>query len=411
MKREALLKDLHITNKYQIDPDIQQFRSATISGLYVNPFEEYRPQTMFEFLAVRILEFIESIYGSQVEVHKKVHIPPNETHEIEEVLKSFPPSLETYRKNSQILQQCLASSKYFTSSSYKDIRDTMLFTWLGQSCSLIQIGGVNFLTDPIMGKHLISKHFGPARFLPSPLSLENIRHATNNHLSFVLVSHDHPDHLEMDFAKQLGNEPLWIVPMGLRTKLARKGIHRIVEMDWWDSLDITKYVGLEDSGDKFEIVCLPSMHWSGRYVYDSNTSLWCSFMIRRNGQSIVYHGGDTGYCKELFDAIGKKLSPVFLTMLPIGQYCPSWHQKPRHISPEEALTIHKQLGGKFMMGVHWGTFKLSSEPIMEPKTKLEELSEQQEHNLDCKSHIAPHHGLTYQYDLVKGTRQELEGDI
>ena len=139
----------------------------------------------------------------------------------------------------------------------------------------------------------------------------------------------------------------------MKSKLARKGIYKVIEMDWWDTIDITNYIS-DNLSDKYEIECVPSMHWSGRYVIDSNQSLWCSYVIKRNGESLVYHAGDTGYLKELFDVIGKRCGPIKLALLPIGQYCPSWHQKPRHISPEEALRICSQVQASFMKGVHWG---------------------------------------------------------
>ena len=164
-------------------------------------------------------------------------------------------------------------------------------------------------------------------------------------------------------------------------------------MDWWDKVDVTKYITNDKLfPDKYEVVCVPSMHWSGRYVVDANKSLWCSYILRKNDQSLIYHAGDTGYVKDLFEEIGHKYGPVQLSLLPIGQYCPSWHQKPRHISPQESLDICKHMNSKYMMGIHWGTFKLSSEPILEPKSLLTKL---------CKhkpNYKAPEFGLTYELD-------------
>ena len=371
--------------------DISKFKSATVAGMFVNPFEEYRPQTAFEFLVVRLMEVAESIYGNRIELHDKLPKPFDGAVEVEDLLKLMKPDLERMRQNSLAV-----------SSTSKTNSSQALFTWLGQSCSLIQISGINFLTDPIMSDHLINKVVGPKRLIKSPMTLDDIKYATNDNLDFVLVSHDHPDHLELDVAKKIGNSTTWIVPLGLKKKLARKGIYKIIEMDWWDSVDLSPYIS--NTTDKYEIVCVPAMHWSGRYIVDSNKSLWCSFIIRRNGKSLVYHAGDTGYAADLFKVIGKKYGPVSLGLLPIGQYCPSWHQKPRHISPEESLKIYNELSIKYMKGVHWGTFKLSGEPILEPKFLLEKLAKECGKEATVK---VPEFGLTYVYDLEKESETEL----
>lgn len=374
--------------------DVSKLKSVTVAGMFVNPFDEYRPMTAFEFVLVRCMELVESFYGNAVELHNKVPKDGKQV-EVEDMLEQFKPDLELLRKNSLILHAALAKK----SPDESPIRNTMTFTWLGQSCALTQIAGINILTDPIFGDHLISSHFGPKRLTKSPMTLEELKYATNQKLDLVLVSHDHPDHLEMQAAKEIGNSSTWIVPLGLKKKLARKGIFRVVEMDWWDTVPLNQFIDGE-LADNYEVVCLPAMHWSGRYVLDSNQSLWCSFMIRRNNQSLFYHAGDTGYLDSLFKAIGQKYGPLFFGLLPIGQYCPLWHQKPRHISPQESLHISQLLSTKYMMGVHWGTFKLSSEPILEPRDLLVKCSKELGTYPFYKT---PQSGLTYQYDLAQHT--------
>ena len=79
-------------------------------------------------------------------------------------------------------------------------------------------------------------------------------------------------------------------------------------MDWWDSVPLNQYISNEANlTDNYEVVCVPAMHWSGRYIFDSNTTLWCSYIIKRNGEALLYHAGDTGYLKELFKIIGAKV--------------------------------------------------------------------------------------------------------
>lgn len=377
------------TSTKDADSNDTKFRSATVAGMFINPFKEYRPQTGFEYLFVRLLEVGESLYGNVFEVHQHVK---DDTHTVEDYLHIHKPKIDLMKQNSILFQEKLKSGNYKTYFGFNRPND-LLFTWLGQSCCLLQVSGVNILTDPILSDHLLTPKIGPKRLNKSPMDFNDIQNATNNKLDFIMVSHDHPDHLEMDLVSKFGNKSTWIVPMGMKKPLARRGVYNIIEMDWWDKVDVTKYI-TDDKlfPDKYEVVCVPSMHWSGRYVVDANKSLWCSYILRKNDQSLVYHAGDTGYVKDLFEEIGLKYGPVQLSLLPIGQYCPSWHQKPRHISPQESLDICKHMNSKYMMGIHWGTFKLSSEPILEPKSLLTKL---------CKhkpNYKAPEFGLTYELD-------------
>lgn len=403
------------TNSIDKDVDFSKFKSATVAGMFVNPFDEYRPQTAFEFLLVRIMEVFESLYGNLIELHRKV--TEEGASDVEGVLQSYKPDLELIRQNSILFQECISRNNFknltstyngwlnvFPTKSLPPLGHQMIFTWLGQSCSLVQISGINFLTDPILSKHLIAESFGPKRLMESSMSFEDIKYATNNNINFTLVSHDHPDHLEMNVVRKIGNSTTWILPLGLKKKFARNGIYNVIEMDWWDSVPLNQYISNEANlTDNYEVVCVPAMHWSGRYIFDSNTTLWCSYIIKRNGEALLYHAGDTGYLKELFKIIGAKYSPINLSLLPIGQYCPSWHQKPRHISPQESLQICECVSSKFMMGIHWGTFKLSSEPILEPKHLLEQYAAIMGKS---DSYRAPHLGLTYVYDLEKKSIEE-----
>ncbi|CUM63344.1 uncharacterized protein PRCAT00000916001 [Priceomyces carsonii] len=415
-RKQEYVKTMDLT-----EADVSRFKSATIGGVFVNPFDEYRPQTAFEFLFVRVMELFESFYGNKFEIHDKYRDFIEGNTEVENVLRLFKPDLELLKSNSKILNECVSSNKFsplfkssktdwFRFNALPAIRDQMIFTWIGQSCSLVQVSGINFLTDPLLSNHLFNDMLGPKRLIKAPMTMEDIKYATGNKLNFTLVSHDHPDHLDLHAAKELGNSTTWIVPLGLRAKLARMGIYKVIELDWWDSISLNEYIATSDKfPDKYELVCLPAMHWSGRYVIDSNKSLWCSYMLRRNGESILYHAGDTGYLKDLFDIIGKKYGPTYLSLLPIGQYCPSWHQKPRHISPEESLKICSQLSTTFMQGIHWGTFKLSGEPILEPKTTLQCLSALQN---KTRYYRVPEFGLSYLYNLNNSTQiEELHKDI
>lgn len=405
LRTKSLISDRVSASSSDFSEPIEtKFKSATVNNFFVNPFDEYRPQTAFEFLLVRVIEFAESFYANKIEIHDQYPTPDGDFAEVGDLLKSFQPNYELMRKNSLLLRLCMSSGNYKpmqkASWGKTPTVDQMLFTWLGQSCCLVQVGGINILTDPIFSDHLLSKNIGPKRLVKSPMSVKDIQEATGGHIDLVLVSHNHPDHLDLDAVKEIGNKAMWLVPLGLKSTLARKGIYNVVEMDWWDTIPINSYIDSDAKNplpDKYEILCVPSMHWSGRHVVDANRSLWGSFIFQRNGESILYHVGDTGYCEELFETIGKRFGPVKLLLLPIGQYCPSWHQSPRHISPEESVKIAAQTGSTNIFGIHFGTYKLSSEPILEPKNLLLKIAEE----LKNDNYKVPEFGLTYVYDIKK----------
>ncbi|CAI8508395.1 N-acyl-phosphatidylethanolamine-hydrolyzing phospholipase D, mitochondrial [Pichia kudriavzevii] len=262
--------------------------------------------------------------------------------------------------------------------------DKVGYTWLGQSCGILQSGNKMFLMDPLFEDWIVNKWVGPRRIVPSPLNIDEMMELSPD---YVVVSHDHPDHLGDETTRKFSQLDLkWIVPFGVKDFLLDHNVKEesIIEMKWWEKQQL-------DS--EFEIVCLPAMHWSGRKLYDANQSLWSSFMILKKGRSIFYHGGDTGYVDGLFKKIGDKYGPITLAALPIGQYCPEWHQKPRHISPLESIKMMKEMKVENMVGVHWGTFTLSSEDYLEPADKLTEIN--------AEGATVPQPGFTNIYNISK----------
>lgn len=324
-----------------------QYALYTLHGRFENPFPEYRLQLVFEFAAVRLLEVWHWLHG--------VFGGVDELRLLHKDIAKLRQELPVYSPNWQA---------YATASALE-----MVFTWLGQLCALVKIAGLTFLTDPLFETFLINRTLGPQRITPLPAPLADVP-APN----YVLVLHNHPDHLEDSLIEHIRNSAQWIVPLGVGNHLRRKGVHNLVEMDWWDRYSLALPPG--DSAT-YEVVCVPAMHWSGRTVVDSNHTLWALFVVMRNGKAVFYHAGDTGYLEGMFAEIKRQIGPVLLGMLPIGQYCPEWHQKPRHILPLESVTIAKTLPIAHMVGVHWGTFKLSSESVLEPKEWLERAADEE----------------------------------
>ena len=226
-------------------------------------------------------------------------------------------------------------------------------TWLGQASFLLQIGGRNLLTDPVLS--LRASPFasvGPARLVPPPLTVSELPP-----LDGVLISHDHYDHLDSRTIKALverfGAELPIFAPLGYRPWFARLKARHVVERDWWQSTRL---------GD-IELTCLPVQHWTRR-TFSVNTRLWCSWLVRARAISL-YFCGDSGYCPA-FREIRERVGPPDVALMPIGAYEPRWFMKTAHMNPEEAVQAFKDLGAREFVAMHWGTFNLTDEPLLEP---------------------------------------------
>jgi L-ascorbate metabolism protein UlaG (beta-lactamase superfamily) len=222
-------------------------------------------------------------------------------------------------------------------------------TWIGQASFLIQLGGKNILIDPVM-----SPAIGwVKRNVPPGLDWSALPK-----IDFVLITHNHRDHMDTATLKRLGPDPVYVVPQGLRSWFKQAGMHRIVEMAWWQQMSIN---GLN-------ITFVPSQHWSRRNFNDVNTSLWGGFVIESNGVRL-YHSGDTGWF-DGFEMIAQRCGRIHAAMLPIGAYAPRWFMGPQHIAPEDAVRAFTALKAINFIAMHWGTFKLSDEPLDEPPKVL-----------------------------------------
>jgi len=231
-------------------------------------------------------------------------------------------------------------------------------TWIGHATVLLQIAGVNVLTDPHFSERASPLAFaGPRRRVPPAIALADLPH-----IDIVLVSHNHYDHLDAAsvraLARQRGGPPHFYVPLGVRAFFERRGIAVAAEMDWWDSA----------SDAALDVHFVPAQHWSGRTLHDRNRTLWGGFVVEANGFRFIYTG-DTGYSKD-FAEIGRRFGAFDLAAIPIGAYAPRWFMAPHHVDPAEAVRIHRDLNATRSLGVHWGTFILTDEPLDEPPRKL-----------------------------------------
>lgn len=228
-------------------------------------------------------------------------------------------------------------------------------TWIGHATVLVQLDGVTFLTDPTWSE--VSGPFGRigvSRYTPPGVRFEDLPR-----IDFVLISHDHYDHLDEGTVKRLAQafDPRFIVPRGIGAWLRDRGITNVEEMDWGQS---TRIKGLT-------VVCTPAQHGSGRTLADQGRRLWSSWAVL--GTKRFYFAGDTGYYGHFRDT-GVALGPFDLAALPIGSYTPRSTSRAVHLNPEEALQAWEDLHAREFLGIHWGTFALAREPYDEPPARL-----------------------------------------
>lgn len=233
----------------------------------------------------------------------------------------------------------------------RDERGLVGVTWIGHATFLVQMGGLRILTDPIFAPRLATATRNVAPGV-APEDLPEI--------DVVLVSHNHRDHLDLPSLRRLRGRPLHLVGLGNAPTLRRAGLERIEELGWWDSRDV--------GGVRFTFV--PSHHWSQRGLGDQNATLWGGWGVQSDAMT-AYFAGDTGYFPG-FREIGERLGAIDAAMLPIGAYAPRWFMKSQHMDPDDAGQAFLDLGARHLVAMHWGTYKLTDEPLDEPPVRLEE---------------------------------------
>lgn len=233
-------------------------------------------------------------------------------------------------------------------------RQKIQLTWIGHSTFLIQVAGMNLLTDPIFGRHCAPyPSWRLRRRAPLPVRLESLPP-----IHGVLLSHNHFDHLEARTVRRLGRDPTWFVPIGNAAWFQQRGLDNVLEMDWWQEAEF----------GPISVIAVPAQHFSARTPFDRNLTLWCGFVLR-TGAGHIYFAGDSGYGPFFVD-IGNHLGPMRLSLIPIGAYQPRWFMAPIHMNPEEAVRVHLDVRSELSVAMHWGTFKLTDEPLAEPPIAL-----------------------------------------
>ncbi len=240
-------------------------------------------------------------------------------------------------------------------------------TWIGHASALVQASGVNVLTDPMFSERAFPVQVaGPKRTQPP-----GVLPADLPHIDVVVISHNHYDHLDRNsvfaLSQQAGGSPLFLVPLGLKAWMEGIGITQVRELDWWQSATV----------GKAEFVLTPVQHWSARGLNDRRETLWGGWAAF-GPDFHWYYSGDTGYSRDFADTrarFAERQSAANgggfdLALIAIGAYEPRWFMKDQHLNPAESVQVHRDVGAKRSVAVHWGTFNLTDEALDQPPIDL-----------------------------------------
>ena len=230
-------------------------------------------------------------------------------------------------------------------------------TWIGHATLLVQMGHITFLTDPIWSDRASPVSFaGPERIVEPGVAIDDLPP-----IDFVVVSHNHYDHLDLASLVTLSERDpntRFYVPLENGDLLRENGIENVDELDW----------GQHVEHEGVRVYCLPAQHWSKRGIGDDREALWSSWAMI-GAERKFFFAGDTGYF-DGFVRIAEALGPFDLAALPIGAYEPSEMMKASHMNPEEAVQAAIDLRTRAAVAMHYGTFKLSDEPLDEPPKRF-----------------------------------------
>ncbi|KAI3396221.1 hypothetical protein diail_359 [Diaporthe ilicicola] len=274
-------------------------------------------------------------------------------------------------------------------------------TWLGHACHYVEYpSGLRVLFDPVMELRCSPFTFaGPSRYTPSACGIADLPL-----LDAVFISHNHYDHLSLLTVQEIkARFPAahFFVGLGLAGWFRASGVENVTEMDWWEDAELTARPddgAVNDGEITATVSCLPAQHGSARSPFDHEKTLWCSWAVKSAARS-VYFAGDTGYRsvpagigggggedgahaygKELehlptnpdFAGIGSLRGPFDVGLIPIGAYAPRLLMSPLHAGPADAVEIFRDTRCRRALAIHWGTWALTSEPVMEPPVRLRE---------------------------------------
>ncbi|HST95411.1 MAG TPA: MBL fold metallo-hydrolase [Microvirga sp.] len=239
--------------------------------------------------------------------------------------------------------------------------DGLRVALIGHASFLIQVAGLNILTDPVFSERASPVAFaGPKRVNAPGIAFDDLPpiHA-------VLITHNHYDHLDLDSlaAIRQRHRPRVVAPLGNDAIIRAEHPDIAVETrDWGGTVEL---------GNGITAHLEPANHWSARGMNDRRMALWCAYVLTTPAGTI-YHVGDTGFGNgQIFRRVKERFGRPRLAHLPIGAYEPRWFMQPQHMNPDDAVRAFGILMPEQTLGHHWGTFRLTNEGVEEPVQELE----------------------------------------
>lgn len=225
-------------------------------------------------------------------------------------------------------------------------------TWVGHSTVVLQIDGSTLVTDPVWSDRI-------AHGVMKRRTAPGLPFTALPRVDGILQSHNHYDHLDSGTMRRFPRGTPVFAPTGVGAWFRKRGWTNVTERSWWESAPLGSHT----------ITCVPAQHFSGRSMRDRDATLWSGWMIEGARGTRVWFAGDSGYFAGFRD-IGAAFPDVDLALVPVGAYLPRWFMSPVHVDPAEAVQAFLDVGAKSMLPIHWGTFRLSDEPIDAPPGEL-----------------------------------------
>jgi N-acyl-phosphatidylethanolamine-hydrolysing phospholipase D len=228
--------------------------------------------------------------------------------------------------------------------------------WLGHASFLLQGAGISLLVDPVFSEFCAPLPLpGLRRKVAPPCRIGDLPQ-----IDLILLTHSHYDHLDLTALRRIGRDVSIVIAEGHADWLRRRGFTRVRELAWHESEEI--FPGIR-------VTATPAQHFTARTPFDGNRGHWCGWLVEGAGCKL-WHAGDSGYCAG-FSEIGGRYGPIDFGMIPIGAYLPRRIMRAMHMNPAEAVQAFLDTRCRRAMAMHWGTFKLTDEPMGEPPLLLE----------------------------------------
>ena len=327
---------------------------------------------MLKFLSFLIIIFVYNFLSIAMENKPYHHLPDGTFRNPEGSPKrdnNFKWSFRVFNEKKKNLDMTVPQEhvveKTKVLSDLERFKDDDYIGWIGHATFLIKLGNTTIITDPVFSKNAGPLIFGPKRFTEPALNLNEIPKT-----DLFLLTHNHYDHQDMSTIRRYPyKDSKVLVPLKLGKYFTRYRFKDVTELDWYDEIKVN---------DDLKVTLLPAVHWSKRSLTDTNKTLWGNFLIEYKDKKIFF-ACDTGV-GNIYKELGNKFGPIDLTLINIGAYnfypmMPYKDKSAYHTNPEEALSVAQDLKSKKVIGMHWGTFVLSLEPIMEPPVRFKDNAE------------------------------------